>query len=459
MSKRLRILGLGLASLFLFFCLTSGSANALPPATWYPGAERAFFGHTFAEEYWTNSAITINIPNWTAQFIASFVNYDTPNGSFQASLVSLGVVENATGFKFTLPYQLFALHFTTASNKDIFIGALLGFLYAWNETIPDGVPTSGEDRWFLIPYGFSEANASQQLSIEAIPAAKLSDGHYQFGIRYRNLYARLVDTKTLEGFLLTLFLPFVEVTFSELTITYDITVDPQNGQITTKTSYVIGQVSELRILRIVIPNPQAYMKRIGIGVANFVVAFTSDYGTQLRGSTPVAGTNLNLANITTDQGQRRAFAVGTRGDYDLYNESANPFTLLNSGLPAYSWILTPQPIDLVLVMWQLLFSADLFAVIAYAMSPNLQSRFSSPRALYYQANETFSIAAFWYGVAFPACNGYRVVHDPVYTAYSNIGQNRLPAWMGLVVLTAASMIGIIVLVLFVIKRNGHRNGA
>jgi hypothetical protein len=459
MNRHAKSLSLVLVGLFLLFCLTSGTANALPPAQWYPGAERAFFGHTFAEEYWTNDSIIINTPNWTVQFIASFVNYNTPNGSFQASLVSLGMVENATGFKFTLPYQLFALHFTTPNNKDVFIGALLGFLYAWNETIPDGVPSTGEDRWFLIPYGYNEANASVSLTIEAIPATKLSEGHYQFGIRYRNLYARLVDTKTPQRFLLTLLYPIVEVTFSELSITYDITVNPRSGEITTETYYIVGQVSELLILRTPIPNPHAYLKGIGIGVAHFVVAFTSEYRTQTRSATPVHTTNLNLANITTDQGQHRAFAVGTRGDYDVYNESTPQFTLLNSSLPAYSWILTPLPIDLSLIMWQLPISADLFAIIAYAMSPQLQSRFSSPRALYYQANQTLNAAAFWYGIAFPEYNGYRVVHDPVYTAYSNIGQNRLPAWLGLVVLTAASMIGIVVLVLYVIKRNGHRNGA
>jgi hypothetical protein len=93
------------------------------------------------------------------------------------------------------------------------------------------------------------------------------------------------------------------------------------------------------------------------------------------------------------------------------------------------------------------------------MSPNLQTRFSSPRDLYYKANETFTGAAFWYGIAFPEYHGYRVVHDPVYTAYSNIGHIRaLPQWLGLAFLTAASMLGIVVLVLYVIKRNGRRNG-
>lgn len=459
MNRRVRLVSLGLVGVFLFFCLTSGSANALPPAQWYPGAERVFFGHTFAEEYWTNSSIMVNTPNWTVQFIASFVNYNTRNGSFQASLVSLGMIENATGFQFTLPYQLFALHFTTPNNRDVFIGALLGFLYAWNETTLDGVPGPGEARWFLIPYGYSEANASEPLSIEAIPATRLSEGHYQFGIRYRNLYARLVGTETLEAFLATLLLPIVEVTFSEFTVTYNIAVNSTSGEITTETYYVVGQINELRVLGTPLPNPHAFLKQIGIGVAHFVVAFTSEYRTQTRSSTPVHGTDLNLANITTNQGQRRAFAVGTRGDYNVYNESTDPFTLLNSSLPAYSWILTPQLTDLLLILWQLPISVDLFVVIAYAMSPYLQSRFSSPRALYFQANQTFTGAAFWYGVAFPACNGYRIVHDPIYTAYSNIGQNRLPAWLGLVVLTAASMIGIIVLVLYVIKRNGRRNGA
>jgi hypothetical protein len=463
MNRHVKSLSLVLVSLFLLFCLTSGTANALPPAQWYPGAERAFFGHTFAEEYWTNGSIIREAAtNVTVQFLASYVNYDKGNGSFQASLVALGVIENRTsGVKATLPYQLLALHYTTPLNKDIFIGALLGFLYAWNETIRNGVPDPGEQRWFLIPYGYNEQNVSKPLTIEAIPATKLGEGHYQFGVRYTNLYARLVDAKNATTFLWTLILPLFEVTLSELTITYDIKVNATSGEIAIETYYVVGQVGELLILGKTISNPQPYLKHIGIGAAHFVVVFASQYRSQTIGSAaPLAAANRNLANITTDaEGRQRAFALATRGDYDVYDESTNPYTLLNSSLPAYSWILTPSLTDLILIGWQLQASADLFCVIAYAMSPNLQTRFTSPRDLYYKANETFTGAAFWYGIAFPEYHGYRVVHDPVYTAYSNIGHIRaLPQWLGLAFLTAASMVGIVVLVLYVIKRNGRRNG-
>jgi hypothetical protein len=448
--------------LFLLFCFTPYRASALPPERWFPGTEQLFFGHTFAEEYWTNESIIREAAtNVTVQFLASYVNYDKGNGSFQASLVALGMIENRTsGVRATLPYQLLALHYTTPLNKDIFIGALLGFLYAWNETIPDGLPTPGEQRWFLIPYGYNEQNASKPLTIEAIPSTKVGEGHYQFGIRYRNLYARLVDATNATTFVWTLLLPWVEVTFSELSITYDIKVNATSGEIATETYYVIGQVGELYIFRNPIPDPQPFLKHIGIGAAHFVVVFTSQYRSQTIGTTaPVTATDRNLANITTDaEGRQRAFALSTRGSYDVYDEQTN--TTLNSSLPAYSWILTPLPTDLLLIAWQLQASADLFCVIAYAMSPHLRTRFASPRALYYSAAETFTGAAFWYGIAFPECHGYRVVHDPVYTVYSNIGHIRaLPPWLGLAFLTLAGMVGIIVLVLYVVKRNGRRNGA
>jgi hypothetical protein len=134
-----------------------------------------------------------------------------------------------------------------------------------------------------------------------------------------------------------------------------------------------------------------------------------------------------FANVTA--GGARAFAVGTRGTYDVLNETGHtgpPYTTINSSLPAYTSIVTPTLTDLALVAWQLPLSADIYSVFAYAMSPYLQTMFTGPLDLYLNASTTFNGWAFWYGTSFSEYQGYRVEHDPTYTAYSNIGQATTP---------------------------------
>jgi hypothetical protein len=168
-----------------------------------------------------------------------------------------------------------------------------------------------------------------------------------------------------------------------------------------------------------------------------------------------------MVTVSTDLiGRNRAFSLGTRGSYDVFNESTPIPTLIAAGLPAYSWLLTPQPIDGILMLWQLPLSAIIFSIFAYAMSPYLQSLFSGPLSVYEHADWVFNSVAFWYGITFPESHGYRVVHDPVYTAFSNIGQ--APSLVGLILLGTVSLIALIVIVVQVIRSNGkkaHNNGA
>jgi len=419
--------------------------------------ERYFFGHTFAEQSWTNDSIVFESENNdTVQFIASYLNYDEGEGAFQAMLLALGVIENENGTQSTLPYQLFGLHFTTKGGRDIFAGSLLAFLFGFNDTDHNGLPSPGEKRFFIIPYGYNEGNASAQLTVEAIPVTKLGENHYQFGIRYRNLYGRLVSANSEGEFLWTLLLPFFEITFSELTVIYDFQVDAESGEITTETYYTIGQVTDFRFLGISVPNFHEALHDIGIGVVHIGIILTTNYYTRTAGSTPVSGVDQSLANISTDaQGRDRAFALSTRGTYDVLNESTTPYSLIQSNLPAYSWILSPEPIDLILLLWQLPISASIFSIFAYAMSAYLQRIFDSPLDVYNHADNVFNTAAFWFGTTFPESNGYRVEHDPVYTAFSNIGQAAGP--IGLIIIGTVALIALIVVVLRVMRATGRKN--
>lgn len=456
MKRYAKWLTLALFGFALLFFVSPAQLQALPPPEWTPGIERTILGHTFAESLWTNDSIILEGENnETVQFIASYVNHEEAGGSFQAMLVALGVVEDENGTQSTLPYQLFGLHFTTPQDADVFVGSVLAYLFGFNDSDHNGVPSPGENRFFILPYGFNKGNASEPLSVEALPATKLNEHHYQFGIRYRNLYGRLVSANSEGEFLLTLLLPFFEITFSELAVIYDIRVDAETGEITTETYYTIGQVTALRFLGNPVPNHHDYLEDIGIGVAHLGVVFTPNYYVRTAGTTPFSGVDQTLANITTDAaGQQRAFALSTRGSYNVINESTSPPSTLQTNLPAYSWILSPQPIDLILMLWQLPISANIFSVFAYAMSAYLQTLFDGPLEVYYHADTVFNTAAFWFGITFPESNGYRVEHDPVYIAFSNIGQ--FPNPIGIIIFGTVALVGLIVVVLMVIRANGRK---
>ena len=446
------------ASILLVFTallfLSPATTGAQPPSEWHPGDEYEIFGHYFSEEYWTNDSIFVETESgYNIQFIMSYVNYTADVGSFQAALLALGLIEdNETSALSTLPYQLFGLHFTTPSNKEIFVGAILAFLYAYNDTNGNHVPNSGEDFWYVIPYGTSEGNESRIPTVDAVNATKLGPGHYQFGVTYRNLYAKIIEGgSNLLAFLLSLAFPIFVAKFSEFTVIYDIEVDTDTGEITAETFYRIGQIEELYIAGEKV-DPHETLKLVGVGAAHYVVIFTSQYWVHKGSTTPVPAADWIMANITTDRfGQERAFAIGTRGTYDLINESTDPWTTINSSLPAYSWILEPKLTDLILIAWQLPFSAYLFSVFAYAMSSYLQVMYHGPLDLFNHADTAFKTTDLWYGIAFPWYEGYRIEHDPVYTAYSNIGQETTPPapipgfpWEAMVIALSSALILVLV---------------
>ncbi|MFX0167807.1 MAG: hypothetical protein ACFE89_08855 [Candidatus Hodarchaeota archaeon] len=454
MNRYATWLAVALFGSILLSLASPAQVQALPPPAWVPGIEREFFGHTFAESMWTNDSIIFETPNnETVQFIANYVNYSEEVGSFQAMLLALGVVENENGTQSTLPYQLFGLHYTTKDDRDFFVGSVLAFLFGFNDTDHNGVPSPGENRFYIIPYGFNEGNTSAPLTIEALPVTHLGPGHYQFGISYKNLYGRLVSAKDGGEFLLSLLLNIFEITFSELTITYDVKLDVVTGEITTETFYTIGQVTELRFLGFPVPNFHEALHDVGIGVAHAGVVLSPQYYVRTANNIPVSGVNRTLVNISTDLiGRNQAFALSTRGSYDVLNESTDPFTPIQTDLPAYSWILTPQPTDGILISWQLPISAIIFSIFAYAMSPYLQELFPGPLSVYENKDLVFNSAAFWFGITFPESHGYRVEHDPVYIAFSNIGQ--APSLFGLILLGTVSLIALIVVVIRVIRSNG-----
>ncbi len=397
----------------------------IPFASAYtPGDEAAVFGHTFNEEYWTNSSIPVQDEyNNTATFTASYVGI----GNFSAFLIAFNELVTNDSKTYMLPYQLFGMHFITPEDNEVFIGAVFAFLmvsidnttYA-NNSLPD---VGHDTAWYILPASTPKLWNDVTPKVEPIQAQKLSEYHYRFGMRYLNMSAKVVDANTPGGFLVSLIAPILTVLISELVIQYDIVVDPTTGVVHVETLYTLGQVTRAKWLGLISVSPSSIItSNMTVSAVHYMSVFTSNYkvtnsttGNQL--AVPTKNTPLNSNISITVGNNERAFDLGLGRQYSLTNETTGQ--TVSSNETAVNALLAAKPSDFLLVAWQAPLSAFLFAHMAYGLSEYVRSQYSSVADLVAHAPTAYHSSQWWYGVAFPHWNGLEINQDPVYVSYTN----------------------------------------
>jgi hypothetical protein len=378
--------------------------------------------------------------------------------------------ENGTG---TVPFQLFGMHYNTPENREVFIAAELAFLMVFNDTHngsslgANGLPDPGhEDVSYVVPFGVGAIlNGTYLPEAHVHSVQKLGVGHYKFGIQYLNLYAFVSPNFLASAVYRTGWI----AKFSELTVDYEITMDNTTGVVKAETWYTIGQVTELWLVLLGIPipvNPRDIPDTMGISIVHFVTVFTSKYQ---GASTNATGHSIDpdiTAPVDEDivlkvgNDGERAMKIGTRGTFDLINESSGQ--VVRNDQPAMNAIISAHAIDLLLVAWQLGFGAGAMSVFAYALSDYVQGKYTGPldlaqRSLTPSNEDGFNAHPLWYVVSFPQWEGYKIVHDPVYTAYTNMNGDTTSEPLnlgGLVVLLLIVMVVIVAIVALVTRRKG-----
>ena len=394
-------------------------AGALPPSSWKAGQERDVTGHTFSEEYWTKESITNTTADGAnASFSLSYVNYN----NVQAFLVALNTVTKNTTVG-TLPWQMFGMHYYTPKGSENFLVAVLAFLLAFNDTNANGMPDVGnEPCFYVVPFGAADVlkNTTENFvpQVEVIGAQKLGEGHYKFGMTYRNLYAKIISADNIISFWLSAALPLYIARFSELTVTYELTIDKAAGTAKAETFYTIGQVDRLWIWGVQVGR-EALPDDFGISAVHYVATFASTYSMvgATSGNKITTGVTRPLdENLTLKIGKdERAMELGYRGTFDLKNESSGQY--VEQDKKAYNMLVAARPGDSWLVAWQGGLTLDVLCTLAYGLSKDIQKKYSSPLDLHNRGRAQFWAAAMWYAVSFPSWKGYRVEHDPTYTAF------------------------------------------
>jgi len=418
-------------ALIAVLCLLSvavlvSPASSIPPQTFNDNSARVLFGHTFKEEVWTAKDVRFQAGNATASLAVSYAQHKT----VKAFLVAFNNM-TVGGKVGTVPYQLFGLRYYTPEGNEVLIGAVLAFLMAFNDTYngtgagANGLPDPGNEQvYYVVPFGVGDALPGEPYAPVAEPmtAQKLGAGHFRFGQAYRNMYAKVIGANNPLEFLLSAALPIYIAKFSELSIVYDIKVDEAAGTVVAETFYTIGQVSKLWLWGQEV-DPKHLNPQWGLCVAHYVVAFTSTYA--VTGANPAVNLQTNISKrldedvaIRVGQGRERAFEIGHRGTYDLVDETTS--TKVAEDREAVAITLHTVGSDYLMVAWQAEFALDQFTTLAWACSEHLQGKYNGPRQLWNNARGNFTAGAVWYGTSFPNWTGYRIEHDPTYTAYADV---------------------------------------
>jgi len=438
------------------------SIALIPPASaWEPGDEEEVFGHTFEEEFWTNDSIHVETATGNASLTTSYVHVD----EFSAFLIAFNrIFRNDSGEEkeFILPYQLFGMHFKTPENQEVFIGAIFAFLMVHNETFGNNdLPDVGnEPAWYIVPFSTENPWEDVTPDVEAIPAEKLGENHYRFGMHYTNLSARVVDANSPAGFWITLAVPLLTILFSELIIEYDIRID-DSGEVHAETLYTIGQVTRARWWLQEDTDPSSIIvDSMKISAVHYLSILTSNYnvtrsstGNTIASPTSTTPMDDNLT-IRVGDDDERAFDIGLGRQYALINETTDPWTTVSPEETALNALLGARASDFILIAWQAPLSVWLFAHMAYGLSSEMRTRYTGVQAMVLNATAEFHGSKWWYAVSFPEWHGLRVQQDPVYVAYTSLGSTPTPTDTlgagGLLLL--GGVVAVIVILVIIMRR-------
>jgi hypothetical protein len=433
--------------------ILASPVNAVPPVAFTDQDAMDLLGHTFDEEYWTAEDIPFEKDGAEFSFSMSYASYK----SVDTFLIAFNTFEKE-GNVSTLPYQMFGLHYYTPEGVEIFIGALFAFMMAFDDTYDgtgegqNGLPDPGhEPYYYVLPFGLGGILTDEDYvpEVEPIPVEKLGEGHFRFGQRYTNLYAKIIGTSNIVEAIASAAFPLYMARFSELTIEYDVLIDEEAGTITAETFYTIGEVDKLWLWGIE-TDPSELNENFGLAAVHYVVPFINGIPVKEQDDAFTATGNITAlmdedVSMDVNDGTERAFTIGHRGVYDLIDEATG--TKIKENEDAVALSLQAQPTDIALVWWQVGFSLDIFCTASWAISESLQEIYTGPRALWNFARWTVFIAPpFWYATSFPGWQGHRIEHDPTYTGYADVDYKeqepdtpKAPGFQALVVMMAIAV--------------------
>jgi hypothetical protein len=444
----------------------------------------------FARAYAAAAGKPIPPSNWHAYLYQTYINVS----GFQLYYSGLVNITAGTG-ALTIPVQSFIEHFKTPNGKDVLASSSFIMLLAFNDTATSkytNSPDVNDNLYASFSLGLDltgiYGNASKPTlssKTEIIPlTSSNNDLTWKWGMRYTNLTAvwwRMFTNPANPRFEA---LPIAITTYDELTFNYELNIDPQSQTATVTASYTIGRMVNLWLiywlflLPVVVhynstgaytPNGLTKIsdetiyqfldkQHIKMSIVLFQNSLVLDniktqstYGTQ-----NVTDAEVDVSNgaISTKAGNEDVFKTdfGTKATYQLYNYTADrtetAYTTHNAvtrTAPRPGFAKNP------------LFSIHV-ALLKYV--PLIVQHIAP--ALYQKAKDqmlNMTYADYFYLISYPEYSGFKVKHDPTYTAYiSTTGLAPPPNWFGLLLIIGIVAV-IAVAVILVVRRRGSKKQA
>jgi hypothetical protein len=388
-----------------------------------------------------------NFDKWHANMYMTYVNTSGLKLLY-AGLEDMTTDESAY---LRVPMQSFIMHYkTNQNNRDVILASTFLMLMAFNETSSSIYPNSPDQKDTLFAsfsLGFDLGNLGETLPVlnsktESIPLTHSEDKlEWEWGMKYTNLTALWWETwiepnnpHFRNGW------PVGLTVYDELTFTYKLTIDPDAGTATLQENHIIGRMRHLFVG--VIPALWVYYNSTGtygmlgrklnddtiydfiqdngleMSIINFQTSVMADHETYSETasgqSVTDAETEVTDTSIGTyaDDGEKIFNATfGTKKPYNLYNYTADP---TESTFDTYESNARTAKIagfagNGGLFALHIGLMKFLPAVVVH-MYPALFAKAVSTIANMSRAN-------YFYIISYPDYSGYRVEHDPTFTAY------------------------------------------
>jgi hypothetical protein len=386
-----------------------------------------------------------NFDKWHANMYMTYVN----SSGLKLLYAGLEDITTDESAYLRIPMQSFIMHYkTNENNRDVILASTFLMLMAFNETATSLYPDSPDrnDRLYAsFSLGFDLSDLGATLPVlnsqtETIPLTH-EGNQWTWGMKYTNLTALWWETwidpnnpRFRNSW------PVGLTVYDELTFTYKLTIDPDAGTATLQENHVIGRMRHLFVG--IIPALWVYYNSTGtygmrgiklsndtiydfiqdnglkMSIINFQTSVMADHETYSQTQSGQNVTNEEIPVTETsidtyaDDGEKIFNAdFGTKKDYNLYNYTADP---TETTFDTYESTARTAKIA------GFAGNGGLFAIhiglmkflpaVVVHMYPALFAKAASTIANMSRAN-------YFYIVAYPEYSGYRVEHDPTFTAY------------------------------------------
>ncbi len=426
---------------------------------------------------------------WHAYVYMTYVN----KMGFQMLYAGLCNISLANQAYLTVPMQTLLMHYKTENNsRDALVASSFLMLMGFNDTADSVYPDSpdrNDTLWASFSFGLNLHSLFPNATFpafnsktEVFPLTASEDGlTWKWGMRYTNLTALWITTYITDKNTTNPSTPFGLATYEELTFNYTLTIDPATHKATISQDHAIGRMRDLWVfggwfllwpiyvhynstgcysygLKLADENIYQFLAKhnVKMSIIDFQTSILLDRNTQSTSATGQNVTNNDIfvgnSSISTysDDGEKIVdTSFGVKETYKLFNYTEDPTesTSHTCNASVRTTQIDGYARNKNLFMYHGNFATYLPLVLVH-MYPQL----------YQRAKETITNmtrANYLYLISYPNYSGYRIEHDPTYTAYFAPTSTVGPNLGGLIVIAAIAGI-IIVVAVAILKRRSSK---